>query len=49
MGDSFINVLLTGSSLLNASLSLTKCKARSPTGIEDGEGGVEDLMRRKMV
>lgn len=49
MGDGFINVLLTGSYLLNASLFLRKWKPRYPTGIEDGEGGVEDLMRRKMV
>ena len=49
MVDSFINVLSMSSSLLNASPFLIKWKPRSPTGIEDEERGVEDLMRRKMV
>lgn len=48
MGDSFINIILTGSYLLAASLFL-KWKVRSPTGLEDGEGGVKDLMKWKMV
>ena len=45
--SNFINVLLTGNSILNASLFLMREKVRSWTGTEGEGGSIEDLRKRK--